>query len=145
MRTLIRQRRVHNAQRASTQEKGARFVRSVLQALQTPTVILPLRVQAAPAVSMLHRAPRPVLTVQLVQLTWTPVLRLPALLALPESTHLPDRHLAHSVLQALQTPTVILPLHVQAAPAVSMLHRACLLYTSPSPRDGLLSRMPSSA
>ena len=24
-------------------------------------------------------------------------------------------------------------------------HRACLLYTSPSPRDGLLSRMPSSA
>ena len=26
-----------------------------------------------------------------------------------------------------------------------MLHVACLLYTSPSPRDGLLSRMPSSA
>ena len=25
------------------------------------------------------------------------------------------------------------------------LHRLCLLYTSPSPRDGLLSRMPSSA
>ena len=25
------------------------------------------------------------------------------------------------------------------------LHCACLLYTSPSPRDGLLSRMPSSA
>ena len=24
-------------------------------------------------------------------------------------------------------------------------HSACLLYTSPSPRDGLLSRMPSSA
>ena len=24
-------------------------------------------------------------------------------------------------------------------------HRVCLLYTSPSPRDGLLSRMPSSA
>ena len=24
-------------------------------------------------------------------------------------------------------------------------YRACLLYTSPSPRDGLLSRMPSSA
>ena len=24
-------------------------------------------------------------------------------------------------------------------------HNACLLYTSPSPRDGLLSRMPSSA
>ena len=26
-----------------------------------------------------------------------------------------------------------------------ILFRACLLYTSPSPRDGLLSRMPSSA
>ena len=25
------------------------------------------------------------------------------------------------------------------------LHKGCLLYTSPSPRDGLLSRMPSSA
>ena len=25
------------------------------------------------------------------------------------------------------------------------LYRSCLLYTSPSPRDGLLSRMPSSA
>ena len=25
------------------------------------------------------------------------------------------------------------------------LHKTCLLYTSPSPRDGLLSRMPSSA
>ena len=24
-------------------------------------------------------------------------------------------------------------------------HKCCLLYTSPSPRDGLLSRMPSSA
>ena len=29
-------------------------------------------------------------------------------------------------------------------PAVSVV-KACLLYTSPSPRDGLLSRMPSSA
>ena len=27
----------------------------------------------------------------------------------------------------------------------STLAKACLLYTSPSPRDGLLSRMPSSA
>ena len=26
-----------------------------------------------------------------------------------------------------------------------LLHIPCLLYTSPSPRDGLLSRMPSSA
>ena len=27
----------------------------------------------------------------------------------------------------------------------SLINNACLLYTSPSPRDGLLSRMPSSA
>ena len=31
------------------------------------------------------------------------------------------------------------------APAGSGLGSSCLLYTSPSPRDGLLSRMPSSA
>ena len=28
---------------------------------------------------------------------------------------------------------------------IYLLYMACLLYTSPSPRDGLLSRMPSSA
>ena len=28
---------------------------------------------------------------------------------------------------------------------IAIVRRACLLYTSPSPRDGLLSRMPSSA
>ena len=35
----------------------------------------------------------------------------------------------------------------RVAPAVmtDALMRDCLLYTSPSPRDGLLSRMPSSA
>ena len=31
------------------------------------------------------------------------------------------------------------------APAPGEREKACLLYTSPSPRDGLLSRMPSSA
>ena len=31
------------------------------------------------------------------------------------------------------------------AEMVHWMHQACLLYTSPSPRDGLLSRMPSSA
>ena len=30
-------------------------------------------------------------------------------------------------------------------PDIVMLSSICLLYTSPSPRDGLLSRMPSSA
>ena len=31
------------------------------------------------------------------------------------------------------------------SPVIAVLHANCLLYTSPSPRDGLLSRMPSSA
>ena len=31
------------------------------------------------------------------------------------------------------------------AAAEGLLAQSCLLYTSPSPRDGLLSRMPSSA
>ena len=33
----------------------------------------------------------------------------------------------------------------QAGALTLMMLQACLLYTSPSPRDGLLSRMPSSA
>ena len=37
-----------------------------------------------------------------------------------------------------------LPLILQAGPSCRE-HTPCLLYTSPSPRDGLLSRMPSSA
>ena len=32
-----------------------------------------------------------------------------------------------------------------AVPGLTGLIKPCLLYTSPSPRDGLLSRMPSSA
>ena len=31
------------------------------------------------------------------------------------------------------------------ADAQELISKSCLLYTSPSPRDGLLSRMPSSA
>src|SRR5664279_1950910 len=38
--------------------------------------------------------------------------------------------------------SMLLPYYI---PAFSYYHRSCLLYTSPSPRDGLLSRMPSSA
>ena len=34
---------------------------------------------------------------------------------------------------------------ILAGPPQAMLNYTCLLYTSPSPRDGLLSRMPSSA
>ena len=33
----------------------------------------------------------------------------------------------------------------QKLPKAAQLSKLCLLYTSPSPRDGLLSRMPSSA
>ena len=35
--------------------------------------------------------------------------------------------------------------YTQALPYFDRLDYVCLLYTSPSPRDGLLSRMPSSA
>ena len=35
--------------------------------------------------------------------------------------------------------------HRKLVPALFELFKHCLLYTSPSPRDGLLSRMPSSA
>ena len=34
---------------------------------------------------------------------------------------------------------------VRCLSAIGQTHPTCLLYTSPSPRDGLLSRMPSSA
>ena len=34
---------------------------------------------------------------------------------------------------------------VREVDEVERIIKACLLYTSPSPRDGLLSRMPSSA
>ena len=33
----------------------------------------------------------------------------------------------------------------KSLPLISEKYKTCLLYTSPSPRDGLLSRMPSSA
>ena len=36
-------------------------------------------------------------------------------------------------------------LDIAAGPVVGLVVETCLLYTSPSPRDGLLSRMPSSA
>ena len=35
--------------------------------------------------------------------------------------------------------------HENAVPIIGQPGHSCLLYTSPSPRDGLLSRMPSSA
>ena len=38
-----------------------------------------------------------------------------------------------------------LPIHLVLTKADKLNNKDCLLYTSPSPRDGLLSRMPSSA
>ena len=37
------------------------------------------------------------------------------------------------------------PLKIKVGVMSGPEHQVCLLYTSPSPRDGLLSRMPSSA
>ena len=45
------------------------------------------------------------------------------------------------VSEETDTPTV----DIDVTEEVSDTEEACLLYTSPSPRDGLLSRMPSSA
>src|SRR5664279_3051206 len=50
-------------------------------------------------------------------------------------------HVLEEVLRAVDQPVVRLLLDDHAAGRVG----GCLLYTSPSPRDGLLSRMPSSA
>ena len=47
--------------------------------------------------------------------------------------------------QALDTPAHIYYKYEGVSPAGSHKPNTCLLYTSPSPRDGLLSRMPSSA
>ena len=40
---------------------------------------------------------------------------------------------------------VPIPGHEHRDTTLVLKHMCCLLYTSPSPRDGLLSRMPSSA
>ena len=47
-----------------------------------------------------------------------------------------DRHLVHEVTS---------PQAFEGLRMTKRKVRCCLLYTSPSPRDGLLSRMPSSA
>ena len=47
--------------------------------------------------------------------------------------------------QAFRQPAFKTPRHQDTIRKRSQDLRPCLLYTSPSPRDGLLSRMPSSA
>ena len=53
-------------------------------------------------------------------------------------------HLLHEVCPAVVGVVQVVDVLLPDAKAV-VLHHDCLLYTSPSPRDGLLSRMPSSA
>ena len=60
-----------------------------------------------------------------------------------------EKELLASLRSAGQTRTVVVSAHrlstVMEADEILVLDENCLLYTSPSPRDGLLSRMPSSA
>ena len=53
--------------------------------------------------------------------------------------------LLHQVLTVEKKPVLAICVGMQALMARSEENEGCLLYTSPSPRDGLLSRMPSSA
>ena len=46
--------------------------------------------------------------------------------------------------RAIQSASAVLEAVQEFVPEAALFYR-CLLYTSPSPRDGLLSRMPSSA
>ena len=55
-----------------------------------------------------------------------------------------DHWPALSMAMAMETNPMI-RYQKQAADQVKAPYISCLLYTSPSPRDGLLSRMPSSA
>ena len=47
--------------------------------------------------------------------------------------------------KVIDIPTKNIDLNIPSIPACLQLHNICLLYTSPSPRDATLSRMPSSA
>ena len=60
----------------------------------------------------------------------------------------PTHMVSRQVYEGLVTPGInmeILPQLAESWNATSADTWVCLLYTSPSPRDGLLSRMPSSA
>ena len=48
------------------------------------------------------------------------------------------------IVRGYSIPVIVVSSHTSKG-AYSALNALCLLYTSPSPRDGLLSRMPSSA
>ena len=56
--------------------------------------------------------------------------------------NVPDKRL--NTLEELVGPEKVIPATVEIVDIAGLV-KGCLLYTSPSPRDGLLSRMPSSA
>ena len=53
--------------------------------------------------------------------------------------------LNHMLEQLSKHSSIDLTLKAKGDTHIDLHHTTCLLYTSPSPRDGLLSRMPSSA
>ena len=57
-----------------------------------------------------------------------------------DQTKLPHKFIIKSLKNIKDAINAIKTMEVRGAPLIG-----CLLYTSPSPRDGLLSRMPSSA
>ena len=63
----------------------------------------------------------------------------------PDSITATPEILLFGMLAALLAAAVWLMIASMQGWPVSTTHTICLLYTSPSPRDGLLSRMPSSA
>ena len=66
----------------------------------------------------------------------------------PDLPKTPEQ-IAKSAIEAAKAGAAIAHIHVReedGTPSRRLeLYKDCLLYTSPSPRDGLLSRMPSSA
>ena len=59
----------------------------------------------------------------------------------PLSNLLPNLEQLRGLMEQLQTAMT----EVVGEERMQQMHEACLLYTSPSPRDATLSRMPSSA
>ena len=52
---------------------------------------------------------------------------------------------AEQIVETVREPLLVLTPDFRVQSANPAFYQLCLLYTSPSPRDGLLSRMPSSA
>ena len=63
---------------------------------------------------------------------------------IPTKQHIRNLNAARLAADVCGVPTIIVA-RTDAESAKLITSDVCLLYTSPSPRDGLLSRMPSSA